>query len=244
MYISQLSLGPVGEMMGMSMPKMSPGGADCALGPVFEPWATRSIAVVWMPCGVVIRRPAAGSVPGVADVAAAGAREDGQDLRAKVHRGLARARVGPRIGRPAIDLKLDDRRRPWIETRAVDGLDAGRVLRVLRREKEQAIRLIGLERRRVREAEANDAGYRIVRGGGLDDVAEQILKDERLPRDARRVEQAVERDLDRRADRDGLRQRDVLPNDMDGRPIVDGDVVEAPLVASRRGGGDEDQLSE
>src|ERR1019366_427391 len=63
LYISQLAPGAPGVMIGMSTPKTAAGGTDCEALPVFDPWATRPTAVAWMPCGVVISRPAAGRFP-------------------------------------------------------------------------------------------------------------------------------------------------------------------------------------
>src|ERR1700679_3179766 len=63
LYISQLLPGLPGPMMGMSTPNKIPGGTACDWFPVFEPCATRPMAVARMPVGVVISRPAAGRLP-------------------------------------------------------------------------------------------------------------------------------------------------------------------------------------
>ncbi len=65
LYISQLLAGlpvvlPFASMIGMSSPKSRLGGLAADLGPVFDPCATRPMAVIGMPVVGTSRRPAAG----------------------------------------------------------------------------------------------------------------------------------------------------------------------------------------
>ena len=87
----------------------APGGAGWELGAACSsPGRRGRSAVAWMPCGGRHQETRGRQRPRVAVAAAAGAREEGQHLRAEVDRRRAGARVGSRVRRPRDDLELDD----------------------------------------------------------------------------------------------------------------------------------------